>query len=172
MVDLFFYLIDLIGYLGPQILLIISIFVLYLKQNYLFYYIIGLLLNSIINFILKTIIQQPRPSEDLNIFNIAKTHGKRYGFDYYGMPSGHAQSAFFSTIFVYLVLKNTYLTSFYLLISLMTLFQRVKYKNHTTMQVIFGSFFGLLFGYLSYIIAGDQIRGKIKSKKDDNAGNV
>jgi membrane-associated phospholipid phosphatase len=91
--------IDYIGYLGPFLLLLSSIILLRTKGTLLSVYVVGYVLNLIINVILKDIIKQPRPSEDLSIFNASVAHGKRISFDRYGMPSGHAQMAFYSTTF-------------------------------------------------------------------------
>ena len=62
--------IDNIGFLGPFILLISSIYLLKNKSTLLTYYIIGYILNIGLNIILKYLLKQPRPSEDLKLFNI------------------------------------------------------------------------------------------------------
>ena len=59
-----------IGDLGPTTLIGVSVYLLWDKSNLLFYYTLGILLNTIINIILKCIIQQPRPSIDTNKFNL------------------------------------------------------------------------------------------------------
>lgn len=166
------YIIDLIGYFGPQTLFGSSIYLLYNKSNYLFFYIIGFIINIIVNFILKEIVKQPRPKGDYNIFNPSESHKSRFLSGIYGMPSGHAQHVLYSTIFIYLVFKNTNLTLVYALISLLTLYERVKYKNHTIIQVIVGAVVGALIAYYSYNCATKKIVGKLLSKQDDNAKDV
>jgi len=74
-------------------------------------------------------------------------------------------------MFIYLVFKNNYLTLFYFILSLLTLYQRVKYKNHTFNQVIVGSIVGSIVGYFIFYISTKKITGKLNSKKDDNALN-
>jgi membrane-associated phospholipid phosphatase len=163
---------DTIGYFGPQILAVISIILLRTKFTLLKVYIIGYLLNTVLNAILKGIIREPRPSEDKNIFNIwlnNKSKTDRKWFDRYGMPSGHAQTAFYSTSFIFFALKNTNITILYLILTLNTLYQRVNYKNHTVNQVIIGSLVGSLVGYFFFNYSKMLLKGKLKLKPDDNA---
>ena len=164
-------LLDVIGYFAPNILFILSCYLLWSKPFLLIYYFIGFFINILLNIILKVIFKQPRPSEDIKLFNIAINNGKRMKYDVYGMPSGHAQTSFYSVIFIYLVFKNNYLSLFYLILSLLTLYQRVKYKNHTFSQVVVGSIVGLLVGYIIFYLSTKKITGKLRSKKDDNALN-
>jgi len=162
-------LLDIIGYLTPNILFILSCYLLWSKPFLLVYYFVGFFINVILNIILKVVLKQPRPSEDIRLFNIAINNGKRMKYDIYGMPSGHAQTSFYSLIFIYLVFKNNYLSLFYFILSLLTLYQRVKYKNHTLNQVIVGSIVGLIVGYFIFYLSSKKITGKLRSKKDDNA---
>lgn len=166
------YIIDLVGYYGPQILLGTSILLLYKKSNYLFVYIIGFILDTILNFLLKRLIKQPRPKGDYNIFKPLEQHRIRFSSDIYGMPSGHAQHVFYSTVFIYLVFKNINITLLYILISILTLIQRVKYQNHYITQVIIGGFVGACIAYYMYMYADKKIVGKLLPKKEDNAKDV
>jgi len=164
--------IDACGFFGPAILFFTSIMLLFQKKNLLYIYISGYLLNSLINIILKGIIKQKRPEEDEHLFNIWLNNGMkhdRHWYDRFGMPSGHSQDVFYSTAFIFLSLKNTNWLIFYLLISLNTLYQRVKYKNHTVLQVIVGAIVGLLIGALLYYYGRVLIKGCLKHKQDDNA---
>jgi len=173
MLNIFF---ENVGKMGPIILLISSSYLLWNKSNLLFYYIIGLFCNSILNLVLKGIIQQPRPCEDLTLFNLAIKNGRRFVFkdgvvphDIFGMPSGHAESCVFSTIYIYLSLKNIKIAGFYLIISGLTMTQRVVYNQHTVLQVIVGAIIGALFGYFVFYLAQQKLKGKIREKCDDFA---
>jgi len=168
-----FYIIDLIGYYGPIILGILSLFLLYSTKTYLIFYVVGFLLNIVVNNILKQIIKQPRPKGDLDIFDPSKKHNYSHNpVQIYGMPSGHSQMVLFSTTYIYLVLKNIPLTLFYVLLTLNTIFQRIRYKNHTVMQVIVGSLVGALVAYVAYKYATNNLTGKLDLKPDDNAKEV
>jgi membrane-associated phospholipid phosphatase len=85
------------------------------------------------------------------------------------MPSGHAQNVIYSTIFVYFALKDVKITIFYAIISLLTMYQRIKYKNHSVIQVIVGAIMGAFIGYSFYIYARKTMAGKLKGRDDDNA---
>lgn len=163
---MFTYIIDWVGYQGPYLLLGLSCFLLREKTNYLNFYLVGWVSNVFLNILLKGIIQQPRPSEDLHIYNVEKEQLKRIGYDRYGMPSGHAQMSFYSVAFLYFVFKNPYFLAGYTIISMVTNYQRIKYKNHTVTQVIVGSFVGFLVGYLFYIAAGKHKRGILTLKEE------
>ena len=53
-----------LGSHGPFILIILSIYLLWDHKILLFYYVIGIFVNMILNIILKGIIQEPRPIFD------------------------------------------------------------------------------------------------------------
>lgn len=161
-------LLDYVGYFAPVILFFSSILFLFNKKTYLAYYITGTILNVGINIILKIIIKDPRPDQDVNLFQILMNNGQRVTFNRFGMPSGHAQMASFSLIYIYLVTKNMTITNFYLIVFILTLYQRIKYNNHTKSQLLVGTITGLSVGYLCYYLSNKNIMGKIKEKKDDN----
>ena len=173
-VELFNMLLYNFGKMAPLLLFFNSLYLLWHKNNLFYYYVYGIFLNSILNLVLKGIIKEPRPSEDPKLFNIALKHSLRFKFingyphDIFGMPSGHAQSAFFSTIFIYLALKDIKISIIYLIIALLTMYQRVLFKNHTVLQVLAGAIVGILFGGFIYMMARQNIMGKLRAKKDDN----
>lgn len=165
---------DEFGSYGPLLLLFLSMFILWDTHNLFFYYTLGIFVNTILNIILKVIIQQPRPTEDVKKFNLALTHGKRFffkdgiPFNIFGMPSGHAQSSIFSTVFIYLSLRQENLLYFYALFSLLIISQRVVFNYHTILQVIVGAIVGAGFAYFVYYLAREKIKGNITEKKDDD----
>ena len=83
------------------------------------------------------------------------------------MPSGHAQSALYSTLFIYLALKKTNILYLYLLFSFLIVTQRVVYNHHTIFQVIVGAFIGALFAYFVFSLAEKKIKNRIREKPDD-----
>ena len=163
-----------IGSYGPNILILISTYLLWDQNNLFFYYIVGIILDSIINTILKGIIQEPRPSFNSKEFNLALKNNKRFlykdglPYDFFGMPSGHASSVIFSTIFIYLALRKTKWLYIYLIISAIIISQRIVFQHHTIYQVIVGCFTGALFAYFVYQIAEKKMKGRIREKPDDN----
>ena len=164
---------DEFGTFGPLILFFLSIYLLWDSDNLFFYYIVGIFSNSILNLILKGFFQQPRPSYDVKHFNLALTHGKIFLFkngipyDIFGMPSGHSQLVIFSTVYIYMCLKKTNILYTYLIISFLTISQRVYFNHHSVLQVIVGAIVGGSFGYFVYYLAKEKIKGHITEKKDD-----
>ena len=138
------------------ILIVISLFLLWNNKTLFYYYIIGVSLNEIINMLLKFLIKQDRPNNDKandDKANDDKNKLLSSNVQKYGMPSGHAQSVSFSTMFIYLSLHNIYLTSIFIIISFIAIFQRVYLNFHTLEQVIVGILVGSFLAYLFYKLA-------------------
>ena len=66
---------------------------------------------------LKEIIREPRPNDQRFMLFENKE-------DVYGMPSGHAQSIFYSTTFLYLTTASYYLLIISLFVCALTIYQR------------------------------------------------
>ena len=165
-----------VGSYGPLLLIIQSLFLLRNKEVYFYYYIIASFINILLNYFLKVVIQQPRPSVDKKTFDLALKHMKStnyrsaLSYDVFGMPSGHTQSVLFSSTFTYLVLKEESWTTFffYAVISFVTMTQRIQYKFHTLGQVLVGGILGMAFAYLVYYLASQKQKGVVKEKEDDD----
>jgi membrane-associated phospholipid phosphatase len=161
------------GEFGPIILIFVSWYLLWTNHNLFFYYNVGIFANAILNLILKGIIQEPRPLFDNKKIHLMKVNLKHFfyndgiPFNIFGMPSGHAQTAFFITVFIYLSLKKNNIFYFFLLYSLFICYQRVKTEYHSIPQVVVGAFVGSAFGYFMYNLAREKIKGKIREKPDD-----
>lgn len=161
------------GEYGPLLLIILSWYLLWDNKNMFFYYTIGLFANSIINIIMKGIVQEPRPMYDNKKMYLLTHQAKNYffqngiPFDMFGMPSGHAQTSFFSTAFIYFALKHNNIFYLYLASSILTCYQRVSLNYHTISQVIIGAIVGFSFAHLVYQLAKLKIRGFIREKPDD-----
>jgi membrane-associated phospholipid phosphatase len=143
--------IDIIGFYGPFILFGTAIYFIIPYKQYIFYYIIFFFINGIVNVILKNIIRDPRPA------GFHKTHTydmiEYKGIEYYGMPSGHSQSVFYTISYMWYVTHNIYLLMIGLFIGLITLNQRYKTKKHTLEQLGVGAIIGTIIGYISYNIS-------------------
>ena len=163
-----------IGEYGPIILFVISLYLLSNKKNLFFYYTFGFFMNSILNLILKGIIQEPRPFEDIDKFNIAIKNAKIFifkddgiPFNIFGMPSGHTQSCLFSTIFIFFSLKRIDIFILYLFISLISFYQRLYFNYHTFTQSFFGCVIGGFIGYYFFYLSQQKMKGLIREKIDD-----
>ena len=166
--------IDYLGYFGPQILFFASLYLLIKWPIYLAFYLIGFATNVLVNIVLKGIFKHPRPNEDLRIFNISMNNGKRFGWDRYGMPSGHSQNAWFFFSFISLYIYNQYknkpkniytqiitifLIAILFIISTFISYSRVKVNCHSTNQVIVGGIIGEILGIFGYLLTRYIIEG-------------
>jgi hypothetical protein len=163
-----------IGEYGPIILILTNIWLLFGKQHFLFYYVIFILISILINLFLKQLIKQPRPSIDLNTFNMTLKNNERFikrdgvPYDIFGMPSGHTQSVIYSTIYNYLVFRNMKMTFWFVLISFITMFQRVAYNHHTVSQIVVGFIVGALLAYVAYYFPEKKLSSIVKANHNYN----
>ncbi len=148
--------IDYIGFLGPGILIGISyiyMFIFKFKKKLLFTELIQL--NAFLNFILKRVIKQNRPKKQ-SVMKIPFL--KKFKYNDYGMPSGHAQMAAFVTTFFILHAKKykAVLSSLFIFVTISTLYQRYKYKAHYISQILFGTILGISIALIGFYFETDQ----------------
>ena len=142
------YTFDFIGFWGPFILFSLSVMHLWNTSFYLYLYVFLFFVNTALNRLLKLFFRQKRPDNGESFV------GEPYlGADFYGMPSGHAQSVFYSSTFLFLVKRSVWWLIFELGISATTLIQRWEYNRHTVMQLVVGSIVGSLFAAFGYILS-------------------
>jgi len=145
--------VDRIGFSGIFILFFINVVYLRKQQGYFWFYLIFIFANEYLNQVLKLIIREDRPQGydkvvEVNIYS---------GAHVYGMPSGHSQSAFFSTVYLWLVTGSVPLLLFELFICALTVYQRWKYKKHTISQLAVGGIVGILFANIGYYLVKKHI---------------
>jgi membrane-associated phospholipid phosphatase len=159
----------LVGYLAPTIMLVVTLWLLRNKINYLKFFFYGYIINIVVNLLLKWFLKEPRPVNDWKILQLGITHTKRIGLDKYGMPSGHAQHCGFILAFITLLLESPLVTGLYSILSFICLYQRYLYQNHTLLQIVVGFGVGIGVGYLFYELGAKKLIGNIKRRPDDNA---
>jgi hypothetical protein len=69
------------------------------------------------------------------------------------MPSGNAQSCGFLLIFIALLLNDKLIIGIYSILTLLSMYQKYLYENHSIQQLKVGLFIGLSFGYFVYQVA-------------------
>lgn len=150
---------DYIGYFGPFILFTVTIIYFwyaYKNQRHkvksiLFRFMKLFALSIVVNIIIKNIIVQPRPPNEIQLFK------RIWGtIDKHGMPSGHVQHALFITTFFILNALDTQLTSTqfalmslgYIALSILTILQRYTFNSHYLGQILVGGIIGVAIGTL------------------------
>ncbi len=140
--------IELIGFLGPLLVACIAIYGLWSSYKYLLMYVCFFLVNMIVNKWIKMWVRHPRPMGGKSILGEVYT-----GADEYGMPSAHAQSVFYSTIFLYLAKGDIAWLLSGLGIGLLTIYQRWSYRRHTIAQLFVGALCGCVVAYIGNLAA-------------------
>ena len=84
----------------------------------------GSVMNALVNYLLKGLIAQGRPEDDK--VELEKAYRKILDFNRFGMPSGHTQIAFFTTVFVYLATQDIRVLVAYFILSLIVIYQRLN----------------------------------------------
>ena len=149
-----------VGFSGPTILQWVNIVFILNNPKYIIFYIFFVFfVMGWINKLLKHNIKENRPV-GYNIIDTNYDKKKYYeGEEKHGMPSGHAQLNAFITVFVWFITKNMYLLYFNLIISLITLFQRWKFKRHSISQLVAGTAVGGSLGWGIYNVLQNEFLG-------------
>lgn len=150
--------IDSIGYYGPVILFAFGLYALFERTPFYIAFVFGNISNSLLNMVLKNIIREPRPSPVIKYDDIKS-------YDYYGFPSGHAQSVFFSLAFVFLAKGPAAFIFIMACISVLTLYQRWKYKKHSVKQLFAGSIVGILYAVFVIYLTNNYLTNNYQIKK-------
>ena len=146
-------LLDGMGFYGPIVLIFIVLFELRNRPKYMWVYFIAVFANDVLNKWFKSIILEERPKNPL-VFSKYETYTQ---VESYGMPSGHASSVGFSTMYILLVKSHSIMLPLCIFIVLVTMYQRVKYRRHTLEQVCVGLLSGSIFGWIVYTLATQWI---------------
>lgn len=133
-----------IGYFGDFIELILVSLLLFNKTDIFVVFIIGYIVNVLLNTTLKKWIHQKRPSNPIKF--LINEHVSSYG-----MPSNHSQSIFYCITFLLLSRnKLDVWTLVSLLICLLALYERWHFRNHTIEQLMVGMVIGIVIGNIFY----------------------
>jgi membrane-associated phospholipid phosphatase len=168
---------DNIGKYGPGLIFIIAIYLLYKNPILVTTFTIGYTLNILFNFLLKGIFRMPRPNENMKKFDAEIRLNKYMNLNRFGMPSGHAQTMMFSLVFVSAALLSTKnkvkglntsqnWIALMVLLSIITLAQRVHFNMHSLEQIFVGSIIGALVGYGFFYYSQIRSRGSLNKKEE------
>ena len=139
------YALDIIGYYGPYFQALIVLFVIHTNINIVFIYTLGWLFSNFFNNLLKIIIRQARPPNQVHtdIENICHN---------YGMPSYHMQFCAFSIAFLFFMTMSYRLLILTSILGSLSFHQRYKYRRHTFQQLVVGTIVGGILGWITYLI--------------------
>jgi membrane-associated phospholipid phosphatase len=159
-----------VGENGPFVLFLMTMYLLWDKHDLIKYYTFGLFFSQALNAILKVVIQQPIPGKPkvTTRYNIKDLLVGMYD-DLYGMPSGHAQFSFYTSMFMYLAYQQTSLVFLYMGYSMFIIYQRVTGLHHTKIQVVVGAIVGSAVAFGVYMLFKKNVIGVISLKPDDNS---
>lgn len=147
--------IDMIGFFGPIITSCITFLHLLYLPKYLVSFLIFFVVNMGVNRWLKLWLRHSRPANGKSIL------GESYnGADEYGMPSAHAQTVFYSTIYLYFAKDSINWLFIGVCIGIITMYQRWSYRRHTIPQLIAGMSIGSMIAYIGATAAKYWITGQ------------
>ncbi len=132
-----------IGMYGHLIMFMVVSFHLFTMKSALWGYWIGSFANEMLNQIIKKIVKEPRP---VLITTDENAH------DYYGMPSGHIQHSVFSIVYVGLMKPNVLFMMGLIVLTMMSLYERLINNKHSVWQVVVGGIVGLLMSGIVYTL--------------------
>lgn len=139
--------VEFVGFYGPDIICFVNIFPLAKYTYYLIAYLVFLVINNVLNGILKQYIKEPRPTGHELITGIFDKENYK---GTYGMPSRHSQFIFFSAFYTWFVVKNNDLLWLELFIALLTIYQRWKFRRHSIQQLLAGALLGIVLAWVSF----------------------
>lgn len=132
-----------IGMYGHLITFMVVSLYLFPMKSGLWGYWIGSFINEMVNEILKKLIKEPRP-----VLITADEHAH----DYYGMPSGHAQHAVFSILYVGFMKPNVLFMMCLGVLMGLSIYERLINQKHTVWQIIVGGLIGLVMSGIVYTV--------------------
>lgn len=142
--------IDIVGYEGPNISLVITSVALLDQKKYLGSFILFYFVDYYLIGLLKNMIEEPRPKGYLDKKN--DDGGKYEGIAFYGMPSGHSAIVWYSTVFLWLVKQSPYLLIIELVICFNTMYQRWSFKKHSIEQLAVGALLGGSVAWVAVLV--------------------
>ena len=154
-----------IGANGPLFMVAFSLLLLKSYPKFFVLFLLGSVMNALVNYLLKGLIAQARPEDDK--VELEKAYRKILDFNRFGMPSGHTQIAFFTTVFVYLATQDVRVLVSFFILSLVVVYQRIEYKHHFLSQTLVGALVGAFLGWATFQYGLKIQKGKLEAKKDD-----
>lgn len=144
---------DILGYYGPNILILGNIWFLRYRLFHVFLFLVYTCIALFIVIQMKVMIKEPRPYGYHSYHNHEwmALYATYNGVEQYGMPSGHSALVFFSLFYLWWMKPMPWYMIFGLFISGLTVAQRYKYRKHSISQLVVGALLGVGLSYVAYM---------------------
>ena len=139
-----------IWYLEMGFMFFVTFFMLLGKPYLLLGYVSGIIINVILNIILKRWIAEPRPINNDAQFQILMKNHKNVQTEMFGMPSGHAQLSGFTFVYILLSTHTWWIHLLFGIYVIAVCIQRVITHAHSVLQVCVGLSIGVITAYGIY----------------------
>ena len=169
-------LLDSLGANSPLVFFCINMVALWKQPKFFWIFVCFWFVSDYANRLLKWGLQEGRPKtihpsggdwidpDEISLWDGFDKGLLQYSYrgeHYYGMPSGHSQSAFFSTAFLWFVNRSVWLLLLQGFLCLITVHQRWKYRKHTVEQLGWGAVVGTGIAYLAVFIISPMLKKNI-----------
>jgi membrane-associated phospholipid phosphatase len=131
---------------------------------YSFFYLLGILINILFNYLLKYIFLIPKPFIDIHLFHL-KIIQNNYSWEELGMPSLFSTLLFYSFVYFYLIYPSSWINILFLFFIICGLYFFYKIKQHSFLQIFLGSIIGILFSFLFIFFSKYFLKGELKENK-------
>ena len=137
-----------------------------MKKQYIYscFYLLGILINILFNYLLKYIFLIPKPYIDINIFHL-KIIQNNYKLEELGMPSLYFTLLFYSFTYFYLIYYTSWINYIFILFLIYVIFIFFAVKQASILQILFGSIIGICFAFLFIFYSKYFLKGKVKENK-------
>lgn len=159
------------NYLYSFILLEYIYFFMKKQYIYSFFYLLGILINIIFNYLLKYLFLTPKPFIDISLFHL-KIIQNNYSWEELGMPSLFSTLLFYSFVYFYLIYPYSWINVLFLFFITFGLYFFYKIKQHSFLQLLLGSIIGICFSFLFIFFSKYFLKGELKETKKYELFNI
>ena len=143
--------------------IIIEFIFLIIKNQYIYslFYMLGIFINILFNYLLKYILLIPKPNIDSSIFNL-KLIQNNFSYDELGMPSLFSTLLIYSFVYFYIIYSNWWINILFLLFISIMYYYFYIIKQATILQLLVGFVIGIGTGILFIKLSKNYLKGEEK----------
>jgi len=135
------------------------------QYTYSFFYLLGILINILFNYLLKYIFIIPKPYIDTSLFHL-KIIQNNYSWEELGMPSLFSTLSFYSFLYFYFIYPSSWINILFLFFITCGLYFFYKIKQHSFLQIFLGCIIGIGFSFLFVFFSKYFLKGELKENKE------